>query len=139
MQGHTPVWSVRCESHGRVSRPVSVFDELDSPSEFFFDEAASKLYYYHNGTGAPPPEDVFVVPHLQVLVNHTGTSANPVSDITYKGITFTAAATTIMAPHGVPSGGDWGLERLGAVLFQVRGIWWHVCAEWLLNHPLHRV
>jgi hypothetical protein len=34
------------------------------------------------------------------------------------GITFKAAAYTYMMPHGVPSAGDWALDRFGAVFLE---------------------
>lgn len=36
----------------------------------------------------------------------------------FSGITFTQTAPTYMEPHGVPSGGDWALERLAALVFR---------------------
>ena len=31
------------------------------------------------------------------------------------GLTLTGQRPTYLEPHGTPSGGDWGLERLGAL------------------------
>jgi hypothetical protein len=89
-----------------------VAEELDAPREFFFEAATQRLYYFHNDTaGTPPPATwQWEVPVLSVLVNITGAD-----DVTLDGITFTAAAATYLAPHGLPSGGDWGLARQGAV------------------------
>ena len=94
-----------------------VREELDAPREFFLDAAAQKLYFFHNASaGTPPPADwTFEVPSLAVLVNISGTPAAPAVGITLSGLTFTSAAATILAAHGIPSGGDWGLSRLGAV------------------------
>ena len=95
-----------------------VREELDAPKEFFLDAVAQKLYYFHNATaGTPPPATwTFEVPALAVLINISGSPAAPARGISISGITFTSAAATILAPHGIPSGGDWGLSRLGAVL-----------------------
>jgi len=41
-----------------------------------------------------------------------------VTGVTLRGITFQNAAHTYMDPHGVPSGGDWGLQRTGAVFLE---------------------
>ena len=96
----------------------NVFEELDNPGEFFHDEKTGKLYLYHNGTGAPPAATTIVVPQQQVLVNVSGTQWDPVKDVNLAGVTYTAAAYTYMEPHGVPSAGDWALERMGAVFLQ---------------------
>ncbi len=39
----------------------------------------------------------------------------PVKNVTLSGLGFRDAAPTYMEPHAVPSGGDWALERRGAV------------------------
>lgn len=96
----------------------NVMEELDYPGEFFFDKHAEKLYLYYNGTGAPPADASYVVPRVQVLVNLTGTQWNPVKDIKVQGIHFSASAPTYMMPHGVPSAGDWALDRYSAVFLQ---------------------
>ena len=44
--------------------------------------------------------------------------SSPAKDLKITGITFRDAAPTFMAPHGVPSGGDWALERFGAVMVE---------------------
>merc|ERR1719171_98645 len=92
-------------------------EELDYPGEFFHDKRTGKLYVFHNGTGAPLSEEV-VAPQKQVLVNASGTQWNPVKDIKLQGIKFSASAFTYMMPHGVPSAGDWALDRYAAVFLQ---------------------
>merc|ERR1719399_1424791 len=96
----------------------NVMEELDNPGEFFFDKHTSKLYLFHNGTGAPPADAKFVVPQKQVLVNASGTQWNPVKNVKLQGIKFSASKFTYMMPHGVPSAGDWALDRYGAVFLQ---------------------
>mmetsp|Transcript_30791 Transcript_30791/g.60069 ORF Transcript_30791/g.60069 Transcript_30791/m.60069 type:complete len:473 (+) Transcript_30791:942-2360(+) len=96
----------------------NVFEELDNPGEFFFDKRTSQLYLYYNGTGSPPADAAVVVPQKKVLLNLTGTQWQPVVGNKVEGITFTAAAYTYMDPHGVPSAGDWALDRIAAVFLQ---------------------
>eukprot|EP00746_Dinoflagellata_sp_MGD_P024026 gnl/MRDRNA2_/MRDRNA2_156394_c0_seq1.p1 gnl/MRDRNA2_/MRDRNA2_156394_c0~~gnl/MRDRNA2_/MRDRNA2_156394_c0_seq1.p1 ORF type:complete len:753 (-),score=145.08 gnl/MRDRNA2_/MRDRNA2_156394_c0_seq1:61-2085(-) len=95
-----------------------VMEELDYPGEFFHDKRTGQLYLFYNGTGAPPADADFVVPHKQVLVNVSGTQWNPVKNVKLQGIKFSASAFTYMMPHGVPSAGDWALDRYGAVFLQ---------------------
>ena len=52
--------------------------------------------------------------------NHTpidtrGTQANPVVNLTLRGLGLRDTAWTMPQPHGVPSG-DWALERMAALL-----------------------
>ena len=96
----------------------NVFEELDNPGEFFHDEKTGMLYLYHNGTGAPPAAATVVVPQVKVLLNVSGTQWDPVKDLKVSGIAFKSAAYTYMDPHGVPSAGDWALERQGALFVQ---------------------
>ena len=107
----------RGENSGGDFFVENVFEELDSPGEFFFDRRASKLYLYHNGTGAPPTDDV-VVPSLRTLVNISASQFAPARGIKHSGITYRATRYTYMDPHGVPSAGDWALDRVGAVFLQ---------------------
>eukprot|EP00041_Stephanoeca_diplocostata_P024838 m.639093 g.639093 ORF g.639093 m.639093 type:complete len:968 (-) comp22611_c1_seq2:259-3162(-) len=93
----------------------NVFEELDADNEFFFDPKASKLYFIPNGTDAP---DNFVVPTLANFFSLLGTQQNPVKNVSISGATFTASRPTYMEPRGNPSGGDWALERMGAVLLE---------------------
>lgn len=96
----------------------NVMEELDNPGEFFFDKKEGKLYLFHNGTGAPPADATVVAPQKQVLVNASGTQWNAVKNVTLQGIKFSASSYTYMMPHGVPSAGDWALDRYAAVFLQ---------------------
>ena len=96
----------------------NVFEELDYTGEFFWDKTTDNLYLNYNGTGAPPQDLTIVVPQKQVLFNASGTQWNPVKNVHLKDITYRAAAYTYMNPHGVPSAGDWALDRYGAVFLQ---------------------
>ena len=87
-------------------------------SQFFFDKKASKLYLYYNGTGAPPADTTFIAPQIPTLVNISGSQAAPVKDFTVDGLRFTGARYTYMYPHGVPSAGDWALDRIGAIFIE---------------------
>ena len=94
----------------------NLMEELDHPGEFFFDHREKQLYLYYNGTGMPPEN--LVVPNLQVLMNISGTQWNPVRSVRVEGVKFSAAGATYMMPHGVPSAGDWALDRYAAVFLQ---------------------
>ena len=95
----------------------NVFEELDFPNEYFYNRDTGKLYYFHNASSgtAPPSGFQFVAANLKTLVNITGSKAAPVVNFTIQNVVLTGAAYTFMDPHGVPSGGDWALQRMGAV------------------------
>eukprot|EP00928_Gymnodinium_smaydae_P024558 TRINITY_DN19838_c1_g1_i1.p1 TRINITY_DN19838_c1_g1~~TRINITY_DN19838_c1_g1_i1.p1 ORF type:complete len:805 (-),score=72.35 TRINITY_DN19838_c1_g1_i1:236-2650(-) len=96
----------------------NVFEELDNPGEFFFNRSTKDLYLFYNGTGAPPPSMEVVVPQTRVLFNISGSQWNPVRDLTLDGLHFRSTRYTYMDPHGVPSAGDWALDRISAVFLQ---------------------
>jgi hypothetical protein len=108
----------RGEDQGEDTFVENIFEELDYPSEWFFNESTQTLYYWHNATaGVPPPSDgALVAAQTKWLFNITGTMAAPVTDISIVGIGMRDTAYTYMDPHSLPSGGDWSLER-SAVVF----------------------
>lgn len=108
----------RGENEGGDFFIEGVMEELDHPGEFFFDKRTHKLYVFHNGTGAPPTDARVVTTLKQVLINASGTQWKPIKNLTLQGIKFTASAHTYMMPHGVPSAGDWALDRYAAVFLQ---------------------
>ena len=84
---------------------------------YFYDSKTAELYLYYNGTGTPPPE--VVVPTLSDMIVVKGTKEAPAHNITIgPGIQFRDNRPTYMEPRTNPSGGDWALERQGAVLLE---------------------
>jgi len=108
----------RGDNNGGPFFVENVFEELDHPGEFYFDKTTGFLYLYHNSTGAPAEDMDVVVPQERVLVNISGTQWDPVKDLTIDGVTFKSTRYTYMDPHGVPSAGDWAMEREAAVFMQ---------------------
>jgi len=100
----------------------NVFEELDSANEWFFNDSTRMLYFIANGTDTPA-DLVFEATNLRVLMNYTGTMAKPVENQVIRGMTLRDTRTTYLDPHGMPSGGDWGLERTGAIYLDgVKGV-----------------
>ena len=117
--GHGGFQGARGSKEGGDFFVENVMEELDYPGEFFYDKKQGYLYVYYNATsGTKPPTEDVVLPNLQILVNHTGTQWNPVKNVQHKGINYIASSYTYMNPHGVPSGGDWALDRYGALFLQ---------------------
>ena len=98
-------------------------EELDFPNEFFYDKTAKKLYYVANST-AGPTGSRFEAAVLQDLINVAGlpptrgTHRTPVIGFKLLGVGVRDAALTYFEPHSMPSGGDWGLQRMAAVFFE---------------------
>jgi len=71
--------------------------------------------------GSTPPsgsEWVAVPEENHTLLSVLGTMERPVSDLTLANMGFRDTAWTMMQDHGVPSGGDWALERMGAIFVE---------------------
>jgi hypothetical protein len=113
----------------------NVFEALDVPNEWYHQPDKSgagggKLYLIPNAslpdpesgsppsTKPPPADTSYVAVLLETLVSINGTKADPVRNVTVQGITFRDAADITMEPWGVPSGGDWGLYRGGAIFIE---------------------
>lgn len=96
----------------------NVAEELDAPSEFFFNTTTKVLTFWYNATaGTPPPTDVSIVaPSLTTLLAARGTQAAPVKAVTLRKIGIRDTAPTVMFPHVGPSGGDWSINRYAAVV-----------------------
>lgn len=105
----------RGESHGAEYFIDNVFEELDSEREFFYNSKTRSLYYVTNGS---KPTGNFEASFLTTLFDVRGTQQKPVKNIGFSGLTFTGTVHTYMEPHGVPSGGDWALQRSGALFFE---------------------
>ena len=98
----------------------NVLGELDSPGEFFYDQDSGTLFLWYNSSvaGPPPVDGSVMATQTSVLFNVTGSQKEPVTNLSFYGITFRDAAPMYMDPHGTPAGGDWGVVRAGAVFFQ---------------------
>lgn len=95
----------------------NIFEELDAPGEWFFDARSRTLYYYPL-PGEVVSDVVFETPRLKHLVELRGTSASPVRNITFEGITFTQTDRTFMEPYEPLLRSDWTIYRGGAILLE---------------------
>ena len=101
----------------------NVLEECDSVNEYYYDEENKLLYYNFNGTETPTGNEQWVATKTKVLFNITGTQKNPVKNVKIRGIVLRDAAYTYLGTdvadmHGMPSGGDWAIQRSGAVLLE---------------------
>ncbi len=89
----------------------NIFEELDSPNEWYLDDTTMKLYYFPNGS--LPSEGVGTV--LDQLIFFQGSQQDPLYNITLHNLTFAHSATTFLKSYEVPSAGDWAIHRGGAL------------------------
>ena len=98
----------------------NVMEELDSPNEWFFDSNTQMLYFWYNASAGtmPPSDTLYVVPQLKTLIKIQASQDKPAKAITISGVNFRDTCYTYLDPHGMPSGGDWGLQRMGAIFIE---------------------
>ncbi|KAK8801174.1 hypothetical protein WA158_001944 [Blastocystis sp. Blastoise] len=94
----------------------NVFEELDSPNEWFFDTTTKQLYFYPNGT--IDQYQSIQIPTTKRLIEIRGTGHYPVKNISIRGITFKNTDTTYMDVYEVPSGGDISVHRGGSLFIE---------------------
>lgn len=93
----------------------NIFEELDSPGEWYYDEKIGLLYYY-------PPEGLdiktatFETPRIRHLIEFKGTEAAPVKNIRISGLTLMHTLRTFMENKEPLLRSDWTIYRGGAVL-----------------------
>ena len=90
----------------------NIFQELDSPNEWFLDKNTRTLYFMPNDT----MPKVFVASQIPCLISVSGSGIeNPAKNILIQGLILTETSNTYMRDFMVPSGGDWSVHRGGTV------------------------
>lgn len=92
----------------------NVFEELDSPGEWFLDKDKRVLYYYPPA-GMDLQSALIEVPQLEYVIHFSGTQAAPVQHVVVEGVRFAHTLSTYMCRYDVPSLSDWSIHRGGAV------------------------
>ena len=92
----------------------NIFEELDSPNEWYFDDLDNKLYFYPNDS--VPDSGIGTV--LDRVIGIQGSMDDPVRNVVLTNLSFAHTATTFLKPYEVPSGGDWSIHRAGAVFVE---------------------
>ena len=92
----------------------NVFEELDSPGEWFLNKQTNTLYYYPE-RGTDLLSALVEVPILEQAIEFSGTQQEPVRHVSLQGFRITQTATTYLKAYEVPSLSDWSIHRGGAV------------------------
>ena len=103
--------------HKRYLFVENVFEELDSPGEWYFDRKEHTLYLkpelnadlWHAEVIGAGLTEIFVI---------KGSRAKPVKHIRFEGLTFQHTKRVFMEPYERLLRGDWSIARLGAVRFE---------------------
>lgn len=112
MFGRGGFQEARGNGNGGAFYVANIFEELDSPNEWFLDKDTRTLYFMPNDT----MPSVFVASQLPCLISVSGSGiGNPVRNILIQGLTFTQTSHTYMRDYTVPSGGDWSVHRGGTI------------------------
>jgi hypothetical protein len=97
----------------------NIFEELDLAGEWFYNTSTGTLTLWWNATsGTPPPSTGLVATREIVLFNATASQQHPIANISFLGVGFRDQAITYFEPHGLPSAGDWALQRTAAIFFE---------------------
>ena len=56
-----------------------------------------------------------LVPQLATLINVSGSTTAPATNITFEGLTFAHTRRTLLEAYVVPSAGDWSVHPSGAL------------------------
>ncbi|CAF1254726.1 unnamed protein product [Rotaria sordida] len=112
MFGRGGFQEARGSSNGGAFYVANIFEELDSPNEWFLDKDTRTLYFMPNET---MPQD-FVASQIPCLISISGSSdENSVHNVLIQGLTLTQTSSTYMRDYMVPSGGDWAVHRGGTM------------------------
>jgi hypothetical protein len=91
---------------------ANIFEELDSPNEWFLDKDTRTLYFMPNDT---MPE-VFVASQIPCLISMSGSSIeDSVRNVLIQGLILTETSSTYLKDFMVPGGGDWSVHRGGTI------------------------
>jgi hypothetical protein len=91
---------------------ANIFEELDSPNEWFLDKNTRTLYFMPNDT----MPNIFVASQIPCIISVSGGGIeNSANNILIQGLTLAQTTHTYMRDYMVPSGGDWSVHRGGTV------------------------
>ncbi|WP_073120201.1 peptide-binding protein [Reichenbachiella agariperforans] len=101
--------------HDQYRMVENVFEELDSPGEWFLDRESKKLYYWPE-QGLDMASATFEGAVLENLISLQGSEEKPVTDIRISGIKFEHTRRTFMNEYEQLLRSDWSIFR-GAAFF----------------------
>ena len=103
--------------HKEYRMVENVFEELDSPGEWYLNKEENKLYYWPK-ENVDFTNSIFEVSVLKDLIQVVGTLDNPVKNVTISNITFENTKRTFMEIYEPLLRSDWTIYRGSAVFFE---------------------
>ena len=103
--------------HQTIRYVENIFEELDSPGEWFLNTKTHTLYFYPPA-GCDLSKATIEATRLPSLVEFRGAAEKPVRFVLLRGLTFRHAARTVMETKEPLLRTDWAIYRGGAVLFE---------------------
>lgn len=104
-------------AHRTIRFVENIFEELDSPGEWFLNHTTHILYFYPPA-GLDLAHATFEATRLRSLVGFRGTAEKPVRFISLKGLAFRQAARTVMDTKEPLMRSDWAIYRGGALFLE---------------------
>ena len=95
----------------------NVFEELDSPAEWYLDREAGVLFYMPEAD-EDLADAIVEVPVLERVIEFRGTQREPVAFVKFSGFRISHTASTFLNVYEAPSLGDWTIHRGGAVFLE---------------------
>ncbi len=105
------------EMHREIRFIENIFEELDSPEEWYYDGREGYLYYYPP-QGEDMAHSVYEVAGLKNLLTLQGTAGEPVRYLVFSGIGFRHAGRTFLEEMEPVFRSDWCIYRGGAVFLE---------------------
>jgi hypothetical protein len=104
--------------HGNYRMVENIFEELDSPGEWFYNRNSGDLYFYPpNGTNLK--SSTVEMACLEELIKVVGNSSGKVKYLTFSGFTLTHVKRTLFSrPYEGLLRGDWAIARAGTLYIQ---------------------
>jgi hypothetical protein len=104
--------------HAQYRMVENIFEELDSPGEWYYKKSTGQLYFYPPA-GVNPNTAIIELASQKELLRITGNSSNKVKYITFNRCTFTHTHRTLFTEkfEGLLRG-DWCIVRSGAIFMQ---------------------
>ena len=95
----------------------NIFEELDSPGEWYLDTKSGWLYLWP-ADGKPPGRAGLIASAGRTIIEVRGTAERPVHDVVIRGLAFRNAAPSVMQSTEPLLRSDWMFDRTGAIVLE---------------------